>query len=108
MNAWSRKQYAEAETKLDEARAILEEIWHEESKTFTNRLVHWQRSEAGEAEQARLHAMDNLIHELHDARETLIGMQAAALEPAHPAEKPKPSLPSKRRRGPALLPVPKL
>src|SRR5439155_7663768 len=62
---WSRKQYAEAETKLDEAVSILDELWREESKAFANRPIGWQRSQAGEAEQARLHLMHNLIHELH-------------------------------------------
>jgi uncharacterized membrane protein YgaE (UPF0421/DUF939 family) len=75
MDAWSRKQYAEAETKLDEAVSTLDEMRHEESKAFDNRPIGWQRSQVGEAEQARLHRMDNLIRELHDAREEIGAMQ---------------------------------
>jgi hypothetical protein len=48
MDAWSRKQYAEAETKLDEAVSTLDEMRHEESKAFDNRPIGWQRSQAGE------------------------------------------------------------
>jgi hypothetical protein len=47
----------------------------DENTTFENRPMHWQRSEAGQAEQARLLRLDNLIQELHDAREEVGAMQ---------------------------------
>ena len=75
MDGWSRKQYAEAETKLDEVVSILDELYHGENTTFENRPIHWQRSAAGQAEQARLFRMENLIQELHDAREEIGAMQ---------------------------------
>jgi hypothetical protein len=74
MDAWSRKQYAEAEAMLDEAEAILDEIWHEESKAFANRPVRLQRAEEGAVEEARLNGIEDLIQQIAEARETLIAL----------------------------------
>jgi len=82
MDAWSRKQRAEAEAKLGEAVAILEELWQEDSKIFANRAVRWQQSEEGRDEQVRLHFLDDFIHEMYEARETLIGLRDRPRTPA--------------------------
>jgi hypothetical protein len=91
MDAYTRNQYDDAEDKLDEAITAIDEIWQEASNSFTNRPVSWQRSEEGEAEQARLFVMDNLIHELHAAAECLSGLFPVALveyAPATPSTAP--------------------
>jgi hypothetical protein len=94
-DAWSRRQYDTAQDKLDEAISILDETYRDEKTTFQNRPMHWQRSEAGQAEEARLIVMDNLIQELHAAAETISGLQPASSEPplsrrAPTAATPKP------------------
>jgi hypothetical protein len=84
MDAWTRRQYDEAQDKFDEAVEILGEIHRDQKTIFENRPVQWQRSEAGQAEEARLIAMDNLIQDLHDAGETIFALQPASCEPAPP------------------------
>ena len=70
MDGWSRKQYAEAETKLDEVVSILDELYHGENTTFENRAhsLAAQRSRAGRTGAAFPHGKP-AIRELHDARE---------------------------------------
>jgi hypothetical protein len=100
MDAWSRKQYAEAEAKLDEAEAILDEIWHEESKAFANRPVRWQRTEEGAAEEARLYAIEDLIQQIAEPRETLIALSCSpATPPPETADATKDQPPNPQRRG---------
>jgi hypothetical protein len=88
VDGWTRRQYDEAQDKLDQAITILDEIGRDETKTFQNRPIHWQRSEAGQAEEARLLVMDNLIQELHDAAETISGLQSDTCQPAVPTRQP--------------------
>jgi hypothetical protein len=104
MDAWSRKQYAEAEAMLDEAEAILDEIWDEESKAFANRPVRWQRAEEGAVEEARLNGIEDLIQQIAEARETLIALSfSPATPPTADAIKDQPPNPQRRGRPLPLL-----
>jgi hypothetical protein len=102
MTAWSRKQFAKAAAKLEAAYEILDEIWKDDSRAFANRPVGWQRSAEGEAEQARLSGLDNLIQQLHDASEEVGAMNCrpdypptttAANPPTAPPQRYAPPLP---------------
>jgi hypothetical protein len=84
MDAWTCRQYDEPQNKLDEAITILDELDCDESKTFENQPIHWQRSQA---EQVRLLVMDNLIDELDEAAATISALQPDTCEPAPPAHR---------------------
>jgi hypothetical protein len=105
MDAWSRKQRAKAEARLGEAVAILEELWQEDSKAFANWPVRWQQSETGADEQVRLYVFDNLIQEISDARESLIGLSGRPDTPPIPttAADSQPPNPQRRERPLPLL-----
>ena len=81
MDAWTCRQYDKMEDKLDEAAAILDELYRDQKTTFENRPIHWQRSEAGQAELVRLLVVETLIDELHDAAGTISPVRDDMCEP---------------------------
>ena len=61
-----------------------------ESTAFVNRPVRWQRSEEGEAEEARLIYID-IIQEIRDARETVTQLSCRPDIPLSPTADTSPA-----------------